>query len=285
MTKPRPEPLLTGLRVGESARWHDDRLWLANWGEGQVLAVDSDGASEVMAVLDKTTIPISIDWLADGRLLVVSGPQGLVLRQEADGALVTHADLTALSPHTWNEIVVDGRGNIYVNTINFDFMGGGEFAPGLMALITPDGEVRQVADGLQFPNGMVVTPDNSTLICAESFAGRLAAFDIDPDGGLSGRRVWAELGEGGDGICLDAEGAVWTPAANRCERVREGGEKLETVELEGDKFCFASALGGEEGRTLFMLAAPWLGPEKMFDGPPSGVVRTFDAPAAGAGWP
>jgi sugar lactone lactonase YvrE len=283
MTAPNPEPLLTGLRVGECARWHDDRLWLANWGEGEVLAVDPDGEREVIVSLDKATIPISIDWLGDGTLLVVSGPEGVVLRQQADGSLVTHAELAGLSPHTWNEIVVDGRDNVYVNTINFDFMGGGEFAPGPIAVITPDGEVRQVADGLQFPNGMIVTPDDSTLICAESFAGRLTAFDIEPDGGLSRRRVWAELGEGGDGICLDAEGAVWTPAGQTCMRVREGGEVLETVEL--DRFCFACALGGEEGRTLFMLAAPWLGTENMFDGPPSGVVRTFDAPAPGAGRP
>jgi sugar lactone lactonase YvrE len=285
MTAPHPEPLLTGLRIGECARWHDGRLWFANWGEGEVVATDTDGRSEVIVRIDKAAIPISIDWLADGRLLVVSGPDGVVLRREADGSLVEHADLRGLSPHTWNEIVVDGRGNLYVNTINFDFMGGGEFAPGLIALVTPDGEVRQVADDLQFPNGMVVTPDNSTLICAESFAGRLAAFDIEADGGLTNRRVWAELGEGGDGICMDAEGAVWTPAANRCERVREGGEKLEIVELAEENFCFACALGGEDGRTLFMLAAPWLGVDKMFDGPPRGEVRTFDAPAAGAGWP
>ena len=283
MTAPNPEPLVTGLRIGECARWHDGRLWLANWGEGEVLAVDPGGEREVIVELDKATIPISIDWLGDGTLLVVSGPEGEVLRREADGSLVTHAELAALSPHTWNEIVVDGRDNVYVNTINFDFMGGGEFAPGLIALITPDGEVRQVADGLQFPNGMIVTPDNSTLICAESFAGRLTAFDIEPDGGLSGRRVWAELGEGGDGICLDAEDAVWTPAGQTCIRVREGGEVLETVEL--DRFCFACALGGEDRRTLFMLAAPWLGTGNMFDGPPSGVVRTFDAPASGAGRP
>jgi sugar lactone lactonase YvrE len=282
MTAPHPNPLLTGLRIGECARWHDGRLWFANWGEGEVLAADAEGRTEVMARID-TTIPISIDWLADGRLLVVSGPEGLVLRQEPDGSLVTHADLTGLSPHSWNEIVVDGRGNVYVNTINFDMMGGGEFAPGLIAVISPDGEIRQVADDLQFPNGMVVTPDNSTLICAESFAGRLAAFDIEADGSLTNRRVWAELGEGGDGICMDAEGAVWSPKFQACVRVRAGGEELERIEL--DQFCFACMLGGEDGKTLFMNVADWNGPDAVGKGPRTGKVLTTDAPAAHAGFP
>ena len=130
---------------------------------------------------------------------------------------------------------------------------------------------------------MVVTPDNSTLICAESYAGRLRAFEIGADGGLSNPRAWAELGQGGDGICMDTEGAIWSPAMKSCVRVREGGEVLETIEL--DRFCFSCMLGGEDGRTLFMMAANWLGAEKMFDGPPSGQVVTARAPAPGAGWP
>src|SRR5215813_13062631 len=191
-----------GLTLGESARWHDGRLWCANWGAGEVLAVDSNGHREVMA-RSPSPIPVSIDWLPDGRLLIVAGSEARLLRQEADGSLVTHADLRRLA-RGWNEIVVDGRGNIYVNGSDFDFLGGGPFVPGVIALVTPDGAVRQVADGMMFPNGMVVTPDNSTLIVAESFAAKLTAFDIAADGSLSNRRVWAELGKGGDGICIDS---------------------------------------------------------------------------------
>src|SRR5215217_5744879 len=179
------------------------------------------------------------------------------------GALVTHADLSHLA-RGWNEIVVDGRGHIYVNGSDFDFRGGGEFIPGIIALVTPDGAVRQVADGVMFPNGMVVTPDKSTLIVAESYANCLTAFDIAADGSLANRRVWAGLGSGvPDGICLDAENAIWyADVPNQCcVRVREGGEVVQTVKL--DRGCFACALGGADGRTLFMVAAEWGGPESM----------------------
>jgi sugar lactone lactonase YvrE len=143
--------------------------------------------------------------------------------------------------------------------------------------------VRQVADGLAFPNGMAVTPDNSTLIVAESFAGRLSAFEIADDGSLSNRRVWADLGQGGDGICVDEEGAVWAAALNACVRVREGGEVLARIEL--DRFCFACMLGGTDARTLFMMAADWAGPENIGKGPRTGQVLTTEAPAPRAGWP
>src|SRR5918994_779065 len=216
------EVLLTGLKIGESARWHDGRLWLSNWGTQQILAVDLDGNAEVMATVP-TTIPFSIDWLPDGRLLVVAGPESRLLRQEPDGSLVDHVDLSGLGAGL-NEIVVDGRGRIYVNG-GTDFHPGEGEAPGFVALITPDGVVRRVAEGLAFPNGMAVTPDDSTLIVSESFAGTLTAFDISPDGSLSNRRVWAALP--GDGIVLDTEGAVWTPGWTEngpvCLRVAEGG--------------------------------------------------------------
>ena len=153
-------------------------------------------------------------------------------------------------------------------------------------MVTPDGEARQVADGVAFPNGMAVTPDDATLIVAESYANRLTAFDIAADGSLSDRRVWAELGGGyPDGICLDAEGAVWYADVpnKRCVRVREGGEVLETVEL--DRGCFACMLGGEDGRTLFMVANEWRGPASMTGGERTGQVLTVDAPAARAGRP
>jgi sugar lactone lactonase YvrE len=271
--------LMTGLGLGESPRWHDGRLWFADWVAQEVVALDLDGRSEVITQV--RSLPFSIDWLPDGLMLITSGRK--LLRTEPDGSLATHVDLGGLSEHGWNEIVVDGRSNTYVNNICFDFTGGGEFAPGIIALVTSDGEARRVADGLAFPNGMAVTPDNSTLIIAESFAGRLTAFDIADDGSLSNRRVWAELGEGGDGICLDAEGAVWTPAMKACLRVREGGELLQKIEL--DRFCFACMLGGADGMTLFMMAADWSGPENVGKGPRTGRVVTAEAPAPGAGWP
>lgn len=199
--------------------------------------------------------------------------------------MVTHADLSALSEHPWNDIVVDGRGNAYVNNIAFDFPGG-EFAPGIVALATPDGAARQVADGVAFPNGMVVTPDNATLIVAESYGHRLTAFDIAADGSLSNRRLWADLpGAAPDGICLDAEGAVWYADVpnRRCARVREGGEKLQSVPL--DRGAFACALGGPDGRTLCITANEWNGPTNMTDGSRRGQVITVEAPAPGAGWP
>jgi sugar lactone lactonase YvrE len=141
------------------------------------------------------SFPFCIDWLPDGRLLVVSGREGLLMRREPDGSLVTHADLRGLEETPWNDIVVDGRGNVYVNNSGFN-LGVDEFAPGIVALVAPDGSVRQVADGVAFPNGMGVTPDNSTLIVAESYAARLTAFDIAPDGSLSNRRARAGLGDG-----------------------------------------------------------------------------------------
>jgi len=271
--------LTTGIALGESPRWHDGRLWFADWVAQELIALDLDGNSEVIA--NVRSLPFSIDWLPSGPPLITSGRK--LLRLEPDGSLVTHVDLSGLSQHGWNEIVVDGRGNTYVNNICFDFTGGGEFAPGIIALVTPDGSVRQVADGIAFPNGMVVTEDNSTLIIAESFAGRLSAFDIAADGSLTNRRVWAELGEGGDGICLDAEGAVWAAAMKTCLRVREGGEVLQRIEL--DRFCFACMLGGTEGKTLFMMAADWSGTENIGKGPRTGRVVTAEAPAPRAGWP
>ena len=280
-----PQTLLTGLAIGESARWHEDRLWFAHWGTGTIVAVDPDGKGEVVGQ-GPPGLGWSIDWLPDGRLLV-TGQQ--LMRREPDGTMVRHADLSGVAGHGWNEIVVDGRGNIYLNGIDFDFLGGGAPRPGIIALVTPDGSARQVAGDIQFPNGMVVTQDNSTLIVAESFASRLTAFDIAADGSLSNRRVWAELGQGGDGICLDADGAIWTPVTTEgkpaCVRVGEGGQVLERFEL--DRFCFACALGGPDKRTLFMLAADWRGTENV-DAvlrDRTGQVLTAPAPAPRAGWP
>jgi sugar lactone lactonase YvrE len=225
---------------------------------------------------------VCIDFLPDGRLLVVSSHERRLLRREADGTLVTHADLSGLSGVGYNEIVVDGRGNIYINGGGFNPMAGEKFAPGIVALLTPDGSTRQVADGIAFPNGMLVTPDGSTLIVAESYGKRLTAFDIAADGGLSNRRVWADLGGGvPDGICLDAEGAVWYADVpnKRCVRVREGGEVLDTIDL--DRGGFSCALGGRDMRTLFMVATEWRGPAHMADGPRTGQILTVEVTVPG----
>jgi sugar lactone lactonase YvrE len=280
-----PRTLLTGLVFGEQPRWHDGRLWLSDWGTREVIAVDLDGNRETM--LEGTGFPLCVDWLPDGRMLVVSAREGLLLRQEPDGSLVTHADLHGVSPSPpGNELVVDGRGNAYVNGPGFDLAGGGEFAPGGVVLATPDGAARQVADDIAFPNGMVVTADGATLIVADSYGRCLFAFDIDDDGGLSNRRVWADLGDGvPDGICMDAEDAVWYADVpnRRCVRVREGGEALRTIEL--DRGGFACALGGPDRMTLFIVATEWNGPAGMFQGPPTGQVLTVPAPAPGVPFP
>jgi sugar lactone lactonase YvrE len=268
--------LLTGLAMGESPRWHDARLWFSDWGAQEILSVDGTGQSRVV-VRTGLELPFCIDWLPDGRLLVVAGREARILRQENDGSLFTYADLHEISWNPWNEIVVDGRGNAYVN--------GG---PGVIVLVRSDHSVQQVADDIAFPNGMAITPDNQTLIVAESHGKRLTAFDIEMDGSLSNRHLWADLGAGvPDGICLDAENAVWyADVPNKCcVRVREGGEVLRRIDI--DRGCFACMLGGREKRTLFIIAAEWRGMDKVQEvaRARTGQVLTAVAPASGVGWP
>jgi sugar lactone lactonase YvrE len=271
--------LLKDLALVESPRWHDDRLVFSDWAAGEVLSVDLNGARDLVTRID--AMPFCLDRLPDGRLLIVAGRQ--LLARESDGTLATYAELGAVSTKPWNDVVTDGRGNTYVNNIGFDFPAG-EFAPGLIALITPDGRVRQVADGLAFPNGMAVTPDNSTLIIAESYGGVLTAYHIAPDGDQTNHRVWADLhGAAPDGICIDAEGAVWFAEVpgRRCVRVREGGEVLRTISSELG--CFACMLGGPEGTTLFVTAAAW--PEAMTPGSRTGEILSAEVSVPHAGWP
>ena len=266
---------MSGVAMGESPRWHENRLWFSDWGAQEILSVDASGEREVTVPVP-FSLPFCIDWLPDGRLLVVSGREGRLLRRERNGSLVTHADLPGPAGMGWNEIVVDGRGNAYIN--------GGSG----IALLTPDGSLRRVADRMAFPNGMAITPDNLTLIVAESYGKKLTAFDITPDGGLAKRRVWADLGDGvPDGICIDTEGAVWYADVpnKRCVRVREGGEVLETVTV--DRGCFACMLGGVEKKTLFIIATEWRGMDKIAEMAQArtGQVLTFEAPSTHAGWP
>ena len=280
---PELQTLLTGLAFGESPRWYNGRLWFSDFGAQEVVAVDLSGKKEVIAHVPGA--PMGLGFLPDGRLLIVSMRDGLLLRREHNGKLVVHADLSKLSPYPWSDLVVDGQGNAYIGNLGFNFPEG-EFAPGILALVTPDGSVQQVADGCTFPNGMVVTPDNSMLILAETYGHRLTAFDIDATGHLANRRVWADLSDGSpDGICLDAENAVWYAdvPARQCVRVRQGGERVQTIDL--DRGCFACMLGGVERRTLFLMAAEYpptsWGPEAKR----SGQVLTTRASAPGVGWP
>jgi sugar lactone lactonase YvrE len=277
--------LMEGVAFGESPRWHDGRLWFSDWGAQEVVAVDEQGNRELVLRVEFPAFPMCIDFAADGGLLVVAGRDGRMWRRQADGSLARYADLGDLSVSPWNDIVVDKAGNAYVDNIGFEFPGGA-FAPGTLALVSPDGTARRVADGLAFPNGIAISADGGTLIVAESYAERLTAFAIDDDGGLRDRRVWAETpGDHPDGICIDADGAVWyADVGNRhCVRVREGGEVLDTVEC--DRGCFACALGGAGGRTLFIVAQEWGGPERMRQGTRTGQVLTVPAPARRAGRP
>jgi sugar lactone lactonase YvrE len=240
------ELFATGIMMGESPRWHDGRFWPCDWRAGTILAFDAAGAGEVVARVDG--LPFSIGWLPDGRMLATTptGVRTLPDLQVYGGA-----------GRPWNEIVVDPAGHVYVNMPGS--MPGEPSKPGVVALVTPDGATRVVAGDMWFPNGMVVTPDGTTLIVAESHAHRLTAFTITHGGDLVDRRTWADLGEGSapDGICLDAEVAVWyADVPNQCcTRVAEGGQVLQRVNV--DRGCFACVLGGDDGRILFMAANSW----------------------------
>ncbi len=269
--------VIDGLGFPESTRWRDGRVWLCNWGAGEVLAVTPDGNAEVAARLAPQTLPFSIDWLPDGRLVSIDGPRGLLVRQEADGALSTVADLTALGTPPFNELAVAANGNAFVN--------GG---PGLVVCVQPDGGARTVADGLRWPNGMAIVDDGRTLVVADSHAEHLLGFDVSDDGTLTDRRVWAELEHAPDGICADADGAVWVASVpgQYCVRVREGGEVVGRV--TADRGCFACMLGGEDGRTLFIAAAEWHGMEQAMREGPGTTGRLLAAsgqPAPHAGRP
>jgi sugar lactone lactonase YvrE len=258
--------LATGLRFAEGPRWHDGRLWLSDMYDHAVKTVDLDGNVEV--AVEVPGQPSGLGWLPDGSLLVVSMLDRRVLRLDG-GTLVEHADLNGVATFHCNDMVVDDVGRAYVGNFGFDLHTAeatGDFsgiAAATLALVQPDGTVSAAADGLHFPNGTVITPDGGTLIVAESMGRRLTAFDIADDGSLSGRRLWAGLGQRlPDGICLDADGAVWFANAGgpECVRVAEGGEVLDVIET-GDH-CYACMLGGPDGTTLFMLTAAASHPDR-----------------------
>ena len=280
--------LASGFGLVESPRWHDGRLWFSDWTAGQIRVLDPEGSSRV--VVRHESLPLCFDFLADGRMLVVSSAQRALLVADAHGALTEYADLTPLSELGANDIVVDGRGNAYVNSNDAPF--GADLpeigpAPGRIYLVPSTGTPRLVADDLAFPNGMAVTADNATLIVAESYRRRLTAFPIEADGSLGERRVFAELDDDPpDGISIDATGAVWYADVphRQCVRVAEGGERQQTVSL--DRGAFACMLGGADGRTLYVVGAHWPGAAGLGqDTQWRGAVWSTRVDEARAGWP
>lgn len=284
--------LLDGLAFGEGPRWHDNKLWLSDMHGHRVLNVDLDG--HVETVVEVPTWPSGLGWLPDGRLLIVSMTDRRLLRLDPDGLKVV-ADLSELATYLCNDMVVDDQGRAYIGNFGFDLQVQPLTAkPAELVLVMPDGTARLAAGDLAFPNGTVITPDGKTLIVAETFASRLTAFDIGPDGSLSGRRTWAQFDELGfdltggrvhpDGICLDAEGSIWaaSPSTNEVLRVCEGGRI--TDRLQGSQLPFACMLGGPSRRTLFVLTAQTHNPGEARTRA-CGRVEMIEVDVPGAGLP
>ncbi len=264
--------VLDGMSYLEGPRWHDGRLYVSDFYTGAIVAVDLDGGAEPKTVATVPEQPSGLGWMPDGSLLAVSMRDRRLLRFRDGGEPEVHADLTDLAPWHLNDMVVDSQGRAFVGNFGFDLMAGGAIRSAAIVRVDADGTATVAAEDLLFPNGTVITPDARTLIVAETLGGRLTAFDLGDDGTLSNRRVWAtlspvvdteDMGEllaaGGvapDGTALDAEGCVWAADAlgGRVLRVRPGGEIAE--EIAPGTGVFACALGGAEGRTLVMCAAP-----------------------------
>jgi sugar lactone lactonase YvrE len=275
--------LVDGLAFPEGPRWHAGRLWFSDMHALRVMSVGEGG--DLRPEVDVPHQPSGLGWLPDGRLLVVSMTDRRLLRLD-DGGLVEVADLRPYASWHCNDMVVDGVGRAYVGNFGFDMYGGAERSTAAIVLVNPGGEACVAADGLEFPNGMVITPDGSTLIVGESWGARLTAFDVAPDGTLTGRRVFAALTDCvPDGICLDADGAVWlaSPLSHEVVRVLEGGKITDRIST-GEVNAFACMLGGPDRRTLHVCTAATHVPEKAAAAK-SGRIETVEVQVAGAGWP
>ena len=256
------EPFLSGLFFGECPRWHEGRLWYSDFFDHAVFSVSPDGDRRVEVPFDGE--PGGLGWLPDGRLLVISRLDRAVLRREEDGSLVQHGDLRPWATWHANDMVVATNGQAYAGNFGFDLdslyagkMDPSEIAPTSIIRVDPDGTSSEAASDIAFPNGTVITADDTTLIIAESIGGRLTAFDREADGTLTNRREWAPLTRvAPDGICLCEDNTIWVAnaLAPECVRVAEGGEVLERVSTSMN--CFACMLGDDDRRTLYMVTAP-----------------------------
>ena len=257
--------LTGGIYFGEGPRWRDGRLWFSDFYAHAVKSVSLAGDLRTEVEIDDQ--PSGLGWMPDGSLLIVSMTRRQVLRRTPDGKLGLHADLSHIATFHCNDMVVDAAGGAYVGNFGFDLDTAiqqrgvpdvlADHPTAKLAYVTPGGQTRVVAEDMHFPNGPVITPDGKTLILGETLAAVLTAFDIGPNGDLSNRRVWAPTSPAvPDGICLDADGAIWVanPIAPQCVRIAKGGEVLEIIETGGQP-CFACMLGGEDGKTLFMVVA------------------------------
>jgi sugar lactone lactonase YvrE len=280
---PDTKVLVEGLCFPEGPRWHDGRLWFSDMHGKQVMRVDLDGRADV--VIEVPEKPSGLGWLPDGRLLVVSMHDRRLLRLDPSG-LTPVANLAHIATFHANDMVVDNAGRAYVGNFGFDLIAGETARATALARVDPDGSTHVAATDLMFPNGMVITPDDGTLIVAETFAGRLTAFDKARDGSLSNRRLFAALEERviPDGIALDGEGAVWvaSPSTGDCLRVHDGGRVSRRI--RGHGLAYACALGGPDRKTLFLCTAATHQPDECVE-QRSGRIETTTVDVAGAGWP
>ncbi|EOM75562.1 5-valerolactone hydrolase [Rhodococcus rhodnii LMG 5362] len=292
--------VLDGFAYLECPRWRDDRIWFVDFYTYRVFSAREDG-SDLRVEAEVPQQPSGLGWLPDGRLLVVSMRDRSILRREADGTLVTHADLTSFTEHPLNDMLVDESGRAWVGNFGFDIMRGADIEPTVLIRVDPDGTAAVVADDLWFPNGMALT-GGGVLVVGETVGNRMTAFDVAPDGSLTGRREWARFGPlpssrvfaqalpqavlTPDGCCLDTEGAIWVADAvgGRVARVREGGEILEEISPgeSGPANVFACMLGGSDGRTLYLCAAPDFSEDLRRDAREGALLAVrVDVPRAG----
>jgi sugar lactone lactonase YvrE len=253
------EPFLDGLCFGEAPRWHDARLWFSDFYVHQVRAVDESG--KVETIVEVPGRPSGLGWRPDGTVLIVSMTDRRLMRF-AGGKLSVEAELKPLATGHCNDMVVDAEGRAYVGNFGYDRHAGETQRTTCLIRVDPDGSVHKAADDLLFPNGTVITPDGKTMVVGETFAHRLTAFDVAADGTLSNRRLWAAIdGCYPDGICLDAEGAIWVsdPFGRRVLRVLEGGKITRSVDL-APRGAYACMLGGKDRRTLYVVTNSGSGP-------------------------